>query len=322
MISTFEDVRTRARHLLDDANGDVFTDAIFTQAFGEAWDVAREACNVYQIPLSKKSTTYTLPASTTSLTPATAGITGLGELIELEERLSGSSDNYSHVEEVDKLPQYSQTDELRFFVWEEDSFKFIGANVARQLRITWYDMPAAPTTGSIGVDGLHTFLALYSAGVMGPRKGYDDIGDRCMMRAVGPSFSQNIIGGALFRFIQPMVRARQHVQVAPRPFRAGARRRYLRNVPHVAAQLPVSGGTTIPAQFTSAGAVPTITGTMNGINDTFVLSYPVTTIVLYRNGSLLTGNGVDYTHAANTITFSADAAKPVSGDILTALGYI
>lgn len=58
-------------------------------------------------------------------------------------------------------------------------------------------------------------------------------------------------------------------------------------------------------------------GSVNGSNDTFTLSQTPATdsLLLFRNGILQTGGGVDYTLSTATITF---AAAPASGDTLQA----
>lgn len=73
------------------------------------------------------------------------------------------------------------------------------------------------------------------------------------------------------------------------------------------------------ATSTNAGSTYlTITGTINGVNNTFTLSSSPHTLKLYRNG-LLQNPGVDYTLSGVTITFLAGSI-PFAGDTLVALG--
>jgi hypothetical protein len=59
------------------------------------------------------------------------------------------------------------------------------------------------------------------------------------------------------------------------------------------------------------------TGTINGVNVTFTLpTTPNTICMIFRNGLLQQGGGVDYTLAVATITF---VLAPLAGDTLLAV---
>jgi hypothetical protein len=226
MIPTVASVRTRVLALLDDPNAQVFSDAVILEGYGEAIDALWDAFVRHQIPRSKVVTTYTLPANTASLTPATAGITDFGELIHMEERLNGSSEKYAPVWQGDDLPQRDQTDRLLTFEWRGDAWHFVGANTVRQLRIAYFSTTQQPTdmtTGTIPADGAKTFLSLFTAGRIGPRKGYYELGQAYMLQAVGPRYTEGRDGGELLRLITPMVRSRQQVPLAVRPYSATRR---------------------------------------------------------------------------------------------------
>lgn len=314
MISTTAQVRNRVIALLDDPTQAVFTDAIVLPAVGEAIDALQSALVFYEIPRSKVVVTYTLPALTTSVSPATMGIADMGEIIELRERRSGSSDYYTHVYECDDLPQRPQVETLGNWEWRGDQFWFVGATQARQLWLSYFETTEQPTdfTGTTGVDGALSFLSLYAAGVAGPRKGYDELAAAYMQRAVGNRYDQGIIGGGLFYLCQPMVRSRQRVQVAPRPYSVIRRRFGARRQVYIAAQQPAGVGMA-PAQFSySAGS---ITGTLDGTNATFYLSYPVTSVVVTLNGVTLTPTQ-HYTFSANQIVFLAPYVPQPDSEIL------
>lgn len=80
-----------------------------------------------------------------------------------------------------------------------------------------------------------------------------------------------------------------------------------------------------PVVFTaiSAGSIvfadaETPSGTINGINTTFTLAFapnPGASLLLFLNGLLQTGGGVDYTLSSSTITF---VTAPSTGDSLIA----
>lgn len=266
---------------------------------------------MHQCPRVQIITTCTLSALATSLTPAAAGISDFADIDELEERLNGSSERYTTVDRVDKLSQRAMGDRLLEFNWRNDTFYFVGATTARDLRITYASSGSAPSSGSINVDNSLSFLSNYAAGVAGPRKGYDELADRCMRMAVGPRYAEGIIGGQLWQLIQPRVRSMQNVQIAPRPY-GYERRLSRRRVPYVAAQQPQGVGVA-PVQFSYFAG--TITGTLDGVNATFYLPYPVTTAEAVLNGSELTRDQ-QFTHAANVITFIAPYIPQPGADIL------
>lgn len=319
MISTMAQAKARVLNLLDDPLGATFTDAIVLPAIGEALDSLQSAFVFYEIPKSKIVITYTLPAGTLSVSPATMGITDCGEIIELRERASGSTAFYTHVDECDDLPQRPQVEILSNWEWRSDSLWFVGATQARELWLSYFSTIQQPTdfSGSTGVDGALTFISKYAAGVAGPRKGYDELAAGYMRGAVGPRYDDGIIGGELFRLCQPMVRSRQRVQVAPRPYSVIRRRLMPRRQVYIAANQPAGVGTA-PAQFSTANS--TITGTLDGVNATFYLTYPVSTANIYRNGILMTQPS-DVTFAHNQMIFQAGQI-PTAGDTLTAEGWV
>src|SRR5438309_1792001 len=130
MVPTRGQVRTRFRSFGDDPNGATFTDAVFDEAFSEAYDVLFNAALNLQIPRLRNIISYTLPANTTSLSPAVAGISDFGDYEEIEERASGSSDNYTPLEARDQHRQRTPADRLLEFVYRMDTFYFIGATTA------------------------------------------------------------------------------------------------------------------------------------------------------------------------------------------------
>lgn len=306
-------VQTRFLQLVDDPNGATFNAAKFTEAFGEAYDALYQAFLTHQVPRIRLIATYALPASTTSLTADTAGWTNFADFEKLEERLSSSTDNYTQLYEWDNLPQRVAVDRLLDFVWRNNTFYFIGATTIRQLRITYESSGTPPTVDgtTIDVDGCLTFLARAAVAAIGDTVGYDEIAARNRLIAYGPKHDQGMIGGELFRLISPLVRERQHVRIAPKPFTLNRGLGRRRAIPYVAAQQ--TGGGTAPAQFSyDAG---TITGTLDGTNATFYLSYPVTSVVVILNGVTLTPTQ-HYTFSANQIVFLAPYIPQLSADIL------
>ena len=185
------------------------------------------------------------------------------------------------------------------------------------LQIQYDSSSAAPTDDAtqILVDGSLSFLSNYAVGAAGFRKGDDEIAARCKQAAVGPRYDVGVIGGQLYRLIQPLVRSLQNVQVANRPFSAARRMSRGIRTPFIGANPGVGGTTQISTQFSTADG--TITGTIDGVNTLFYLSLGgVTSAIVYLNGLTMT-EGVDYTRVTNEITFLSGSI-PQTGDTVTA----
>jgi hypothetical protein len=316
MIPSVDQVKTVYRGIFDDDAGKVFVDSVFTNGFQQAYDALMQALLIGQCPAIRNVVVYTVMPDTTSFTPADAGITDFADFVTLREKLSGSSELFRDMEAREALTQRTMSDRLIEFVWRKDTFYLVGATTARDVEITYEMSGTAPTAGAVGIDGSLTFLANYAAGVTGGRKGYDEIATRCMRLAVGPKYDDGVLGGELFRIVQDRVRSEQKTQIAPRPFttqRQGMRRA----APFIAAQQP-AGTATAPAQFSSANG--TITGTIDGLNANFFLSYPVSTSVIYRNGVRMT-QPLDVVSNLNVIIFAAGQIPQV-GDVITADGWL
>lgn len=308
MIPTVAQVMTRARALLDEADpGNVFTDTILTPAFSEAYDILWGELLKAEAPRISNIALYTLPASTVVLTPATASIADFGELIELEERASGSSDDFATVDEVDRLPQRTASDALREFVWRLDSFYFVGANTIRQLRINYYASGTAPAAGSIGIDGTLLFFGNCTAAIAGKRKGYEEW-QELWVRAVGDKYTNGILGGELYNIMLPIVRSKQRTPLQPAPFTMGRLpRRQWRGF-----NVSAVGGGDVPVYYTSASG--TLTGAINGVNVTFLMPVSARAVSVVVNGITMTP-ALAYAHSGNAIVFLAGYEPPTGSDI-------
>lgn len=323
MNPTRGQVKARFQQILDDPSGSVFSEAVFAPAFGEAYDALFTAFLTNQCPRIELITPVTVPAGTTALTPLQMGINDLGDYILLQERVYGSSSHYRDLHPVDNLSQRPMTDRLLEFSFRNDTFYFVGATNIIDLLVKYDTSGEAPTDDAtvISIDGSLTFLSNYAVGVAGGRKGYDEVAQQCMQRAVGPRYDMGTIGGELFRIVQPRVRSRQRVQIAPKPFSASRRLGVGRAIPYVAAQAGTTGGgaMNVPIQFSTAAG--TILGAVNGVNTVFTLSIGgVKSLIVYRNGVLQTA-GADYNAVNNQITFLS-VSIPQSGDIVTAEAYL
>jgi hypothetical protein len=329
MYPTVGMVKTRFRALLDDPSGAVFTDDVFNAAFGEAFDSLFAAMLTAQCPRIELMQQITVPAMNTGMTPADMGIADFGDYVFLRERPLGSSDKFREMTSVDVLPQRQPSDMLRWFNWRNNTFYWIGATQNIQLEIKWEASGTAPVSPAadatqVMVDSSLSFLSNYAVGVAGQRKGYDAIAQRCFLQAVGPKYLLGSMGGQLYMLIQPLVRSRQNVQIAHRPFQAGRRLWAGRAIPYVAAQQGTTGGgaQNVPIQLSTGTNDGSVVGVIDGTNTVFTLNIfgIVSQILVFRNGVGLTFL-VDYTYISNVVTFMSGSA-PQPGDILTFEVYL
>jgi hypothetical protein len=184
-------------------------------SYRELWDL----CMRWRLPVAFREVLYTLPANTTSLTPATAGITNMGDPQKLWERLAGSSENYIAMTPVDELPQITAETALRWWKWEGDTFYFIGSGSSRQLKIEYIQSGAAPTSGSIGFDNCRNFLATRTASLMAGIRGMPQEADRLTVLALGPSREADGSGGQLRTLVLPLLHEKQNRSKRPGTFR-------------------------------------------------------------------------------------------------------
>lgn len=217
MIPTVEQILALSAGLLGDPSQRKFTNAKLLPFFELAFEELTGEMARYHLPKQKRSVLYTLTASTTSLTPATASISNMGELVVLEERPSGSSNDYTIVAQVDKLPQEDAASDLRWFEWSNDQFNFVGATQNIQLRITYYDSGAAPTTGSVGIDGCKNYLAYRTAALAAIPSGNVELGVEYDRQARGPMRDGG--GGFMHTLLQAMVVSMQKVKTQSPAYR-------------------------------------------------------------------------------------------------------
>lgn len=254
----------------------------------------------------------------TEMTPADFGIEDFGDYIFMRERAFGSTNKFIEMVPVDVLSQREPTNRLIEYNWRNNTFYFIGATQNIEIQLKYDSSGHAPTddTVQIGVDASLNFLANYAVSASGALKGYDQTAADCRALAVGPKFNTGQIGGMLFDLVNPLVRSRQKVQIAPLPYQAWRRWAYRRAIPYVAAQNGTTGGGSqnMPVQFSTATG--TILGDVDGFNLIFTLNQGVSSIeTVFRNGVGMTA-GVDYNAVGNQITF-VPLQVPVPTDIIT-----
>ena len=320
--------------IVDDPLAQVFTDvpnaitgalSVFQSGFSQAYDLLFQNALNQQIPLVETVVSgIIIPPSPIpfSVTPAAMGLPDFADVDWVSERQAGSNDKFIDLVDEDRLTQRAPTDRLLEFVYQSGSLNFVGCTTVRELQIKYvFSSAGAPTSNAVAVafDGSLNFLANYAAGVTAGQKGYDDIGTRCLGFAVGPKFNLGSIGGELFRLMQPLVRSRQNVPVARKPFTTQRRLGVRRGIPYVAAQQGTTGGgaQNVPMQFSSSNG--TIVGTIDGVNAVFFLTLGVLSLSMFRNG-VLQSAGVDYITVNNMVTFQAGSI-PQPGDTLTSEAY-
>lgn len=309
MIPTVDEVVDEIQSLLGDVEGRVFDDTLCLLGYKRAYRRLREQLIKDQIPGIVSVVTYTLAAGTTSLTPATAGISNFGELVMVEERTPGTTEDFVEVIEVGALTNGEQMSALSVYEWRGEAFYFYGSFNSRELRIRYYDSGVPPESGSVGIDGSLDFLSHFGAASVGPSRGYAAV-QELKADALGPRLDGN--GGMLFDLIQPMVRSLQRVQRQPKPY--GVDRQYswrrARRPLYIAAPPADSG---VIQEFT-------ISGTQDGVNATFTLSQNPQSLQLFNNG-ILQYEDVAYTRAGTVVTFLTGYI-PASTDLLHAEGVV
>ncbi len=319
--------------ILDDPASAVFTDvanvttgavSVFQSGFSQAFDILFNNALNQQVPRVERVVSGIVVGPSPvpfSVTPASIGLDNLADWEWISERPLGSNDKFIDLVDEDRLTQRAPTDRLLETVWQDGAWQFVGCTSARELQIKVVDSGSAPTddTAIISFDNSLNFLANYAAGCAGPGKGYDEIANRCRSFAVGPKFDQGSIGGELFRLMQPLVRSRQNVQVAHRPYTTQRRYGVRRGVPYVGALAGTTGGGSqnSPVQYSTSNG--SIAGVIDGVNAVFTIQVGTVSYSIFKNGVFQT-IGFDYNALGNQFTF-VPGAEPVIGDIISANVY-
>ena len=299
-------VKQRFLIKLDDPLQETFKDPYFDAAFEEAFDCLYNAFLNAQVPRIELMISTTVDIGVKQLTPSDMGIEDFGDYIFLRERQFGSNNRFIEMQPVDVLSQRQPTNRLIEYNWRNNTFYFIGATNIIELEVKFDSSGHAPTDDSvqIGVDASLNFLANYAVGTIGAVKGYDEIAAAAMRLAVGPKFDEGLIGGMLFALVGPLVRSRQKVQIAPKPYSAWRRWSYRRALPYVAAQGGTTGGGSQNSPIQASTATGSISGSIDGVNAVFTINNSVASIeTVFLNGVALTGT-VDYIITGkNQVTF-------------------
>ena len=92
-------------------------------------------------------TTYTLPASTTTLQGSTVATGFVTPLVIWERASGGTALDWGRLQKVDHLPDQAAGGSLGFWAWRSGVLQFIGATADRQLRVE-YTAFLADSTGT------------------------------------------------------------------------------------------------------------------------------------------------------------------------------
>lgn len=208
-IPTVEEAANRAAFHLGDMPQKRYNSAILQVAVGAAWEELTAHMLLCGVKTIQLTALYTLPASTSTLLPATAGIANFGELVRLWEKASGDTFYYP-MTMVDVLPQVqSSTGRLLWFTWAGEQFGFNPANAAVNLKIEYLGSGKAPDTGSLGIDGCLTIVGKLAAANAGPTLGEFELAASLRNDVYGDNDPRS--PKHMHNFIQPMLRTQQRL---------------------------------------------------------------------------------------------------------------
>jgi hypothetical protein len=160
--TTVENVLEEARSHLGDvdvAGGEEFTDAVLLPHFKDGWRKLYRAVQANGIPLGEKTWSTTLAIGATELTPPS----DMGQPYKVEERLNGSSDDWTEVVPAEELLAGLPNTSLDVYEWTEGKIVTRGATTTRAIKVSYMASPDSPTTGAIAIDDCSSFLAKWTA---------------------------------------------------------------------------------------------------------------------------------------------------------------
>ena len=164
-----------AQALLDDVEVSVFTEAVLLPVLNSAWrelqtelaqnGVKSQVVTVSNLAAAANATVITTPPSDMILP------------YEMWERKNGTTDEFVPVQLVDDIPDEDLTEELRWWKWENGAVGFLGATVARDIKLQYEkaqaDFTAAANT--IPIPYAEDFLAWTAAALMARSRGQRDL---------------------------------------------------------------------------------------------------------------------------------------------------
>ncbi len=139
-----ESVFDGVRALMNDSDGNLYTDEVILPYFKLGYDGLRQDFEESSIPFSNiTSENITIPAGVTSIgNPNEAGSpalpTDLVEIYEMYERTAGTNQDYMLMRRRNFLPKTTvQTEFLEVFTWQKQIVRFLGATSDIEVKIDY-----------------------------------------------------------------------------------------------------------------------------------------------------------------------------------------
>lgn len=173
------------------------------------------------------STAVTVTAGATEVDMVTEGFNDFGDPYLIEERPTGSSEDYSEMTPVKVLPQREPLEKLYEYTRRQGNIQFVAATQDTDIRFHYYGSGNAEgldETDTIAVDDCLNFLGAVTAAKAGPGKGYTTEAKEARDAAYGVD-NRNplaIVGGYLQALVESRQRQQQRTPTQPPMYEAGA----------------------------------------------------------------------------------------------------
>jgi hypothetical protein len=161
-------VITEIKGLLNDPTGSIYPDPALIPLLNKSYRELQTKLAALGISVTREvSGNLPIPTGLTSLDDGSGLPIDFLYPIELGERATGSQDKFLPMEEREWEPDATQQSLLRFWVWREESLKFVGATTDRELKIRY--VKSLPTvsdlTSPILITDSISFLAQRTAAI-------------------------------------------------------------------------------------------------------------------------------------------------------------
>jgi len=167
MADTVASVLTDIKDLLNDPNGDIYTQDPLIRVMNRTYrEIQRSLRNHGIGTVSDVSAIIQVAAGTTELTDGGGLPSDLIQPLELFERASGSSDDWNPMDEKEWEPEIDQGTSLVYWVWREEAVRFVGATTNREVKMRYLKgLTALIDGGSVGIADCRDWLATRTAAV-------------------------------------------------------------------------------------------------------------------------------------------------------------
>ena len=154
--------------------------------------------------------TFTLNGAVTTGTYSSGGVATVG------------NEQFVPIYPLDRIEQVSVTEgeDLEYFSWTGDEFRFPPCSNARQLRIVYQASGSSlAVTDTVGFDDSQDFLAFRTAALAASAHGASEVASACNLEALGPSLQADGTGGQIRQLVLTGIRSMQRIQIRRPPFR-------------------------------------------------------------------------------------------------------